>query len=330
MAYYLITGGCGFIGAHLANNLLEDGHFIRVLDNLSMGNKEALNQDCDLVVGDVRDSSLVRQCMTGMNGCFHLAAVAPAKKFMSNYISMHQTNLSGSINVLDAACDENTPVIYASSSAVYGDNAEPLLKEHYRLSPLTAYGADKVGCELHAKVAAMAYDLPTIGLRFFNVYGPGQSPALPHSSVVSVFIDRLLRGKAVHTYGDGEQIQDFIYVGDAVRFLRKAMEKVGSGPTIYNVCSGESVSINQLAKCAMSILNVNLPIVHQPCRKGDTRGFVGDPSLAGQYLQVSTRYRLAEGLYKYIQHEQGINRIINHFDNARSDAFPGLLLTING
>jgi UDP-glucose 4-epimerase len=329
MAYYLITGGCGFIGAHLASDLLEDGHFVRVLDNLSMGNMETLNKDYDLVVGDVRDSSLVRQCMKGMDGCFHLAAVASAKKFMGDSISMHQTNLSGSINVLDAACGENTPVVYASSSAVYGDNAEPLLKEQHRLRPLTAYGADKVGCELHARVAALAHDLPTIGLRFFNVYGPRQSPTLPHSGVVSVFIDRLLRGKAVHTYGDGEQIRDFIYVVDAVRFLRKAMEKVGSGPTIYNVCSGESVSINQLAKSAMSILNINLPIAHRPCRKGDTREFVGDPSLAGQYLQVSTRYRLAEGLYKYIKHEQEINRIINHFDNAGSDDFPGLLLTVN-
>ncbi len=197
---------------------------------------------------------------------FSLDSCGFSEIFMGDSISMDQTNLNGSINVLDAACGENTSVFYASSTAVYGDNAGPLLKEQDRLRPLTAYGADKVGCELHARVAALAHDLPTIGLRFFNVYGPRQSPTLPHSGVVSVFIDRLLRGKAVHTYGDGEQIRDFIYVVDAVRFLRKAMEKVGSDPTIYNVCSGESVSIKQSTKSAMSIININLPTIHQPYR----------------------------------------------------------------
>lgn len=312
MADYLITGGCGFIGAHLAKNLIKEGHGVRVLDNLSTGSREVLNEECELVVGDVSDNDMVRQSMKGMDGCFHLAATTSVKKLTRNWIDMHQTNLSGSINVLHAACLKKTPIVYASSSAVYGDNAELLLNEKNRLLPLTAYGADKVGSELHARVVAMEHGLPTTGLRFFNVYGPGQSPALPYSGVVSVFVDRLLRGKAVHIYGDGEQIRDFIYVGDVVRFLREAMDKVGSGSPIYNVCTGEPVSINQLARSAMSILNVNLPVMHQASRKGDTRGFVGDPSLAGQYLQVSARYRLAEGLYKYIKHEQKSHRRIDY------------------
>jgi UDP-glucose 4-epimerase len=312
MADYLITGGCGFIGAHLANNLVEEGHSVRVLDNLCTGNEDAISEEYELVVGDVMDSGLVHQCMKGMDGCFHLAAVVPTKKFTVNSIGMHQTNLCGSINVLDAACKEKTAVVYASSSAVYGDNAELLLKEQDKLCPLTAYGADKVAFELHARVAAMAHCLPITGLRFFNVYGPGQSPALPDSGVVSVFVDHLLRDRAVHIYGDGQQVRDFIYVGDAVRFLRKAMDKVGTGPLIYNVCTGQSVSINQLVQSAMSILNVNLPILHEPSRKGDTSGFVGDPSLAGKYLRTSARYRLAEGLYKYIKHEQALNHIIDH------------------
>lgn len=312
MADYLITGGCGFIGAHLAKNLVKEGHGVRVLDNLSTGNREVLNEECELVVGDVSDKDKVRQSMKGMDGCFHLAAATSAKKLMRNWIDMHQSNLSGSINVLHAACLENTPIVYASSSAVYGDNAELLLNEKDRLRPLTAYGADKVGFELHARVVAMEHGLTTTGLRFFNVYGPGQPPTLPYSGVVSVFVDRLLRGKSVHIYGDGEQIRDFIYVGDVVRFLRVAMDNAGSGSPVYNVCTGEPVSINQLARSAMSILNVNLPIMHQASRKGDTRGFVGDPTLAKQYLRVSARYRLAEGLYKYIKHEQEINRTIDH------------------
>lgn len=312
MAFYLITGGCGFIGTHLANNLIEEGHSVRVLDDLSTGNRESLDKECELVVGNVNDNDLVVQCMKGTDGCFHLAAPTSARKFTGDWIGMHQTNLNGSISVLDAACRGNTPVVYASSSAVYGDNAELLLKEQDKLRPLTAYGADKLGAELHARVAAMVHGLPTTGLRFFNVYGPGQNPAQPYSSVVSVFVDRLLRGKAVHIYGDGEQIRDFIYVGDAVNFLRRAMDEVGNNQSIYNVCTGEPVSIKQLARSAMSILDINLPIVFQPSRKGDTRGFVGDSSLARQYLQVSARYRLAEGLYKFIKHEQTVNQGIDH------------------
>ena len=192
MAFYLITGGCGFIGTHLANNLIEEGHSVRVLDDLSTGNRESLDKECELVVGNVNDNDLVVQCMKGTDGCFHLAAPTSARKFTGDWIGMHQTNLNGSISVLDAACRGNTPVVYASSSAVYGDNAELLLKEQDKLRPLTAYGADKLGAELHARVAAMVHGLPTTGLRFFNVYGPGQNPAQPYSSVVSVFVDRLL------------------------------------------------------------------------------------------------------------------------------------------
>ncbi|MFT5506314.1 MAG: UDP-glucose 4-epimerase, partial [Gammaproteobacteria bacterium] len=279
--------------------------------NLSNGDSDSLSEKCELVVGDVVNSDLVRECFKGIDGCFHLAAAISAKGITGNWIDSHRTNLIGSINILDAASLNKTPVVYASSSAVYGDNAGLLLKEQDRLRPLTAYGADKLSSELHARVAATVHGLPTTGLRFFNVYGPGQNSALPNSSVITVFIDRLLRGKAVNIHGDGEQIRDFIYVGDAVRFLRKAMYSSRPGSAIYNVCTGESVSINQLARSIMSILNINLPTVHQPTRKGDIRGFVGDPSLAGRYLGVSTRYRLAERLYHLIKHEQEMNSAIN-------------------
>jgi UDP-glucose 4-epimerase len=139
----------------------------------------------------------------GNGWMFSLDSCGFSEIFIGDSISMDQTNLNGSINVLDAVCGENTPVFYASSTAVYGDNAGPLLKEQDRLRPLTAYGADKVGCELHARVAAMAHDLSTSSYSF-KVYGPRQSLAFPHSGVVSVFIDRLLQRKAVHTYVDGE------------------------------------------------------------------------------------------------------------------------------
>ncbi|MCP4490200.1 MAG: NAD-dependent epimerase/dehydratase family protein [Gammaproteobacteria bacterium] len=312
MSKYLITGGCGFIGSHLSAELIKGGHQIRVLDNLSTGKRENLPAGCEIVVGEVTNSGLVRSCMREVDGCFHLAAMTSSKLGCANWINSNQTNLNGTINVLDAARDSEIPVVYASSSAVYGDNAELSLTEQARLRPLTNYGADKVSSELHARVANLIYGVPTTGLRFFNVYGPGQNPKLSHSSVVSIFVDRLLRDQPLHIYGDGEQIRDFIYIDDVVHFLCEAMGKNDRGPAVYNVCSGEAVSINQLARSAMSILDVNLPIVHKPSRKGDIRGVLGDPSLARQNLGVKAHYRLADGLYTFIKHEQKMRMASHH------------------
>ncbi len=305
MASYLITGGCGFIGAHLALDLAREGHGVRVLDNFSTGSREKLPAGCELMAGDVADGRLVHECMQGMDGCFHLAAMASVPDFNGNWLSTHRTNQSGTINVLDAARRRKTPVVYASSAAVYGDNAEIPLTESSALRPLTAYGADKLGSELHARVAGLVHRVPNMGLRFFNVYGPGQDPASPYSGVISIFVDRLLRGETLIVYGDGQQTRDFIYVGDVVRFLRSAMHKVGCSPAVFNVCTGESVSINQLARSLMSILGLRLPIAHGPSRKMDIRVSMGDPSHAGRRLGISACHSLAEGLRLFIQHEQG-------------------------
>jgi len=296
MANYLVTGGCGFIGSHLVDSLIGDGHQVRILDDLSTGKMENIPSQCEVVEGDIVDIQTVRTCMEGVDGCFHLAAIASVQESNENWVRTHRINLTGTINVFEAARLNKTPVIYASSAAVYGDNADIPLKESSALRPLTAYGADKLGSELHARVATLVHGVPTTGLRFFNVYGPRQDPSSPYSGVISIFMDRLQKGETLTIYGDGEQTRDFIYVSDVVRYLRTSMQNVGRYPTVFNVCTGESVTVNQLATSMMSISGVQINIEHKPSRKGDIRGSVGDQRYTNQTLNISATYALIEGL----------------------------------
>ena len=302
MSTYLITGGCGFIGSHLIESLLEGGHQVRVLDNLSTGKLENIPSHCEVVIGDVADSNLVKDCMKGMDGCFHLAAISSVQDSIENWIRTHQVNLTGSVNVFDAARVNQTPVVYASSAAVYGDNADMPLKESSAARPLTAYGSDKLGSELHARVASLVHGVPTAGMRFFNVYGPRQDPSSPYSGVISIFVDRTLEKKNLTIFGDGEQTRDFIYVKDVVSFLRSAMQNVNCNPSVFNVCTGKSVTINQLAKTVMSITGNQLLIKYNPQRLGDIRTSIGDPSRAKQMLGVTAEQPLTQGLKVLIEY----------------------------
>lgn len=302
MNRYLITGGCGFIGSHLADSLLKDGHEVRVLDDLSTGKRENLPSQCELVVGDVADGETVQACMEGMDGCFHLAAVASVEQSNQNWVGTHAVNLTGSINVFDAARKNRAAVVYASSAAVYGDNADMPLRENATLRPLTAYGADKLGSELHARVASLVHGVPTVGMRFFNVYGPRQDPSSPYSGVISIFVDRVLKGEALTIFGDGQQIRDFVYVDDVVRFLRKGMSGVGRTPAVFNVCTGSSVSIESLAKTVMSIAGERVALAYQPSRKGDIRVSIGDPTYTRRHLGVEAVTSLASGMRKLVDY----------------------------
>ena len=307
MASYLITGGCGFIGSHLVESLLADGHDVRILDDLSSGKLENVPSQCEIVTGDVADAEVVRRCMRDVDGCFHLAAISSVQQSNEQWTRTHQVNLTGSINVFDAAKEKQTPVVYASSAAVYGDNAEMPLKESSAVRPLTAYGADKFGTELHARVASLVHGVPTAGMRFFNVYGPRQDPASPYSGVISIFVDRILNGKTLTVYGDGEQTRDFVYVADVVCFLRAAMVNIGRTPSVFNVCTGESVTITQLARILMSVTGMNVPVSHQLARKGDIRVSVGDPGQAGRVLGVPARQILPRGVRVRIDYAEKEN-----------------------
>ena len=216
MPRFLVTGGAGFIGSHLVHALLEEGHAVRVLDDLSSGHRENLPQQVELAEADVTDPAAVESAIDDVDGCFHLAAIASVARSHRDWLRSHQVNLTGTINVFDRARPSRRrrelPVVYASTAAIYGNCGSFPVDEESPAAPLSAYGADKHACELHARVAGAIHGVPTIGLRFFNLYGPRQDPLSPYSGVISIFADRLLRGEPVEILGDGEQARDFTFI----------------------------------------------------------------------------------------------------------------------
>jgi UDP-glucose 4-epimerase len=298
MAHYLVTGGCGFIGSHLVDGLEHAGHRVTVLDDLSTGRRDNLSPATTVIVGTVTDPSTVAQALHGIDGVFHLAAIASVERSREEWRSTHATNQTGFINILDtlAQAKARVPVVYASSAAVYGDVETAPIAESQPLRPLTAYGADKLGCELHAHVGAVVHRLPSTGLRFFNVYGPRQDPRSPYSGVISVFCDRLRRGQPIQIHGDGMQQRDFIFVGDVVEFLMRAMATTAVGSRVFNVCTGTATSVLRLAQLIAELCNVAPEIEFQPARPGDIRVSLGAPNQAETQLGERARVDIRDGL----------------------------------
>ena len=300
MGKYLVTGGCGFIGSHLVESLERDGHDVRVLDDLSIGKHENLSASAELLVGDVADAALVRRAMDGVGGCFHLAAIASVERGNLDWLGAHRANLTGTIAVFDAARRlgvTGVPVVYASSAAVFGDTPDMPLTEASPVRPLSAYGADKLGCELHARVAGLVHGVPTAGLRFFNVYGPRQDPKSPYSGVISIFCDRLGARRPITIFGDGLQTRDFVYVADVVASLRAAMGSLtGVKTSLYNVCTGRSTSVVDLAHTIAGLCGIDADITFVPPRAGEIRVSLGSPERLKTELGVDCRTEIADGL----------------------------------
>lgn len=305
MADYLVTGGCGFIGSHLADSLIADGHGVRIMDDLSTGHRANAPGGAEVIVDTIVDGAAVARAMAGMDGCFHMAAVASVQKAVEDWAGTHRVNLEGTIHVFDSARGRDggavRPVVYASSAAVYGDNPAMPLDEDSTTRPISAYGADKLGCEQHGLVAAHVYGVPNTGLRFFNVYGPRQDPKSPYSGVISIFADRIGRGAGVTIYGDGLQTRDFVYVGDVVRCLRAAMaahEADGLAPrsAVYNVCTGRETTVKALAELLGTLSGRNAGISHDEPRTGDIRESLGNGSKAEAALGFRAGTALADGL----------------------------------
>ncbi|HEV7268363.1 MAG TPA: NAD-dependent epimerase/dehydratase family protein [Falsiroseomonas sp.] len=296
MSTYLVTGGCGFIGSHLCAALSARGDRVRVLDDLSTGSLDNLVPGAELIRGDVADALLVRRAMQGVAGCFHLAAIASVERGVQDWLGTHRANLTGTIAVLDAARGERLPVVYASSAAVYGDQATLPIAETAPRRPRSAYGADKLGCEQHALVAGVVHAVPTLGLRFFNVFGPRQDPRSPYSGVISIFCDRLSRGEKVTVFGDGEQTRDFVFVADVVAALLAGIRAASTEAPVLNVCSGRPTSVKLLARTIAEACGVAAVVNHQPARSGEIRHSLGDPALSRAMLGLGEPVRLGEGL----------------------------------
>jgi len=307
MARYVVTGGAGFIGSHLVDALLADGHTVCVVDDLSAGRREHLHPAAELVVGDVADPEVLRGAVADADGCFHLAAVTSVARGNEDWLGSHRSNLTGTVAVLDAArrfarnpvrraaC---LPVVYASSAAVYGEHGPGPIAEAATPRPLSAYGADKLGCELHARVAWGVHRVPTLGLRIFNAYGPRQDPASSYSGVVPMFAAHILAGRPITIHGDGQQLRDFIYVADIVRHLRAGMDRLRERPqaAVLNVCSGRATSVLALTHMIAAVVGRAARTGFGPARPGDIRSSLGNPLRARAELGVRAEIALPDGL----------------------------------
>jgi len=304
MAHFLVTGGCGFIGSHLVDALLRTGNRVRVIDDLSTGDPRNLAPAAELIRADAADPAIVAAASTGVDGAFHLAAVASVARCHDHWSATHRVNLGAMVALLEAAASRGRarfPIVYASSSAVYGDSTAMPLQESDSVRPRSAYGVDKHACELHALVAASVFGVASLGLRFFNVYGPRQRDDDAYAGVIAAFARGVARGLPLSIHGDGNQTRDFIYVGDVVVALLSAMNLLRSSTDrasarVLNICTGRSTSICELAKLVMALGGRQLPIHHGPVRAGDIQHSVGSPDAAQATLAFRATTPLSEGL----------------------------------
>lgn len=293
----LVTGGAGFIGSHLCDALLRRGDAVRVLDDLSTGSRANLPAAVTLIEGDIADPTAAAAALEGVDGCFHLAAIASVERGVTDWIGTHRTNLTGTITLFDSIRRGRTiPVVYASSAAVYGDAETVPIGEDTERRPLSAYGADKYACELHARVAGHVHGIPSTGLRFFNVYGPRQDPASPYSGVISIFCRRIVQGTPIDVFGDGRQTRDFVCVDDVVAALLAAMPRARTEAPVFNVCTGVATSVLDLARLIARLSGRTAEIHHRAPRAGEIRHSIGRPERARAGLGLADPIPLEDGL----------------------------------
>lgn len=299
----VVTGGAGFIGAHLVEGLANRGYQVIILDDFSTGKKENIdplleNKYVELIEGSVTDLSLLQRLFQGVDTVFHLAAVPSVPRSIQNPQVSHEVNVTGTLNVLLAARDNRIgKVIYASSSSVYGDTPTLPKKETMPPNPQSPYAVTKLTGEYYCQVFHKVYALPTACLRYFNVYGTRQDPNSQYAAVVPQFVKRISEGNPPIIFGDGEQTRDFTFVKDVVEANILAAESEQTG--IFNIGRGERVSINQLARLISQLMGKNIEPVHEELRQGDVLHSLADISRASDF-GYQPKYSLEEGLQQII------------------------------
>mgnify|MGYP000011619507 CR=1 FL=1 len=303
MTKVVVTGGAGFIGSHLALKLAERGNHVTIVDDLSTGRVENIaallkTSGAELVRGSVTDLSLLQSVFSGASYVFHLAAIPSVPRSIEDPLGTHQVNVTGTLNVLMAARDSNVQkVVYASSSSVYGDTPTLPKREDMMPSPQSPYAVAKLAGEYYCSVFHQVFGLPTVCLRYFNVYGPRQDPLSPYAAVIPKFITSVLQGRPPIIFGDGSQTRDFTYVEDATEANILAVESDATG--IFNIGSGDRVSINELARLVLEILGKDLEPQHLEPRAGDIRHSLADIALAKTF-GYTPRHSLSEGVRRTI------------------------------
>ena len=296
----LVTGGAGFIGSHLADGLVRRVDRVRLFDNVSSGtwaNVAALGDAVERVEADLRDEAAVRRATDGVEVVFHLAADPSVPRSVADPRTCYDVNLTGTLNVLQAAREAGCRrVVFASSCAVYGDDPALPKRETMAPRPGSPYASSKLAGEELCRVFWRLYGLETVSLRFFNVYGPRQDPRGPYASVIPRFIDALRPGSTPTIHGDGEQTRDFVFVGDVVQANLRAASAANAAGGIYNVASGQSVSLNRLLATLAGLLGRDAVATYAPARQGDVRHSAADVSAARAVLGFDPRVSLQDGL----------------------------------
>lgn len=306
MATYLVTGGAGFIGSNIVEELLKRGQKVRVLDNFSTGKRENILPFLDrieLIEGDIRDYRVVREAVDGVDFILHQAALPSVPRSVKDPIMTNEVNVGGTLNILDAAKNAGVKrIVYASSSSVYG-NSEILPKsEDVSPEPISPYAVSKLAGEKYCKVFSEVYGLETVILRYFNVFGPGQDPTSQYSGVIAKFVNAFLDGKPLAVFGDGEQSRDFTFVKDVVRanLLAASCPSEYSGE-VFNVARGKRVTLNHMIEILKDIFSQDEEVLYTDSRPGDVRHSEADISKIKAKLGFEPKTSFKEGLTETVE-----------------------------
>ncbi len=304
MTTVLVTGGCGFIGSHLARNLLARGDCVRVLDSLVSGNSTNLGDELPRVeffAGDLNDRTLLNRALAGVEVVFHQAALASVPRSIEDPLATHAACVTGTLNLLHAARQAGVRrVVYAASSSAYGNQPTPLKSEQDLPSPLSPYAAAKLAAEHYCHAFFHSYGLETVCLRYFNVFGPRQDPNGPYAAVVPLFARKLLAGESPIIYGDGLQTRDFTYIDNVVQANLLAATVPAAAGSTFNVGSGQATSLLDMLAQLQQILGTKLPPIFAPARTGDVRDSLADISRAREVLGYQPAVDLSEGLRRTV------------------------------
>ena len=306
---YLVTGGAGFIGSHITEELIKRGDDVVILDNMYSGRQVnlAANPKAVFVEGSIMDTDVLDSICTEYNieGIFHLAAVASVQKSIENPILVHDVNVTGTLNVLEAARKHGVrKVVLSASAAAYGDNPVFPKREDMLPEPLSPYAVSKIASEMYCKTYAELYDMQTVSLRYFNVFGPRQDPNGEYAAVIPKFTEKICAGESPTVFGDGEQTRDFVFVKDVARANILAMDSDVCG--LLNIGTGVQTSLNDLAKMIMDAAGISVSMKYEATREGDVRYSVADISKAERELGYKPEWDLGEGVRDTVEYFKGL------------------------
>ena len=304
MSHYLVTGGAGFIGSHLSEELVRRGHRVRVLDNLSTGKRRNLEHipGVELLEGDLADPDACQRAVYGIDYVLHQGAVPSVPRSVVDPVSSNTANVTGSLNILVAARDAKVRrLVYAGSSSVYGDGLTLPKREDMPTNPQSPYALQKLVAEQYCQLFTKLYGLETVVIRYFNVFGPRQDPNSPYSGVISLFSKALLEGRRPTIFGDGGQTRDFTYVANVVDGVLRACDEPGVSGDVINVATGGRISLNDLLKSINDIVGTSIEPIYTESRTGDVRNSQADISKAAALLGYAPLVSLEEGLRRTVE-----------------------------